>query len=83
MECKDKVLINICEWGFDLIVTLWNVKTVDPSEILIGQSRFNSYIMECKGDRISYVLYEKIDLIVTLWNVKRITRSGKMLKNMI
>ena len=54
----------------DLIVTLWNVKIIAEELRNLLPSGFNSYIMECKDNRIARTSQMLKDLIVTLWNVK-------------
>ena len=54
----------------DLIDTLWNVKIRQLQQMKICSSRFNRYIVECKGERDGRLEPSRCDLIDTLWNVK-------------
>ena len=54
----------------DLIDTLWNVKFAKRLLASVTSSRFNRYIVECKGERGLCAESSDGDLIDTLWNVK-------------
>ena len=53
----------------DLIDTLWNVKK-KSGKYAKSWTRFNRYIVECKGVHHMQSVRRKRDLIDTLWNVK-------------